>query len=261
MITGDASGSVETLHARRTIISKEIIKDAARSAARVFRTPADISRHGTDRTTPQDGNTDIGSTRLYSPVRIGGSTTGSPIRTGSQILSVQGGPSVLSGAGTPNHWTLPLMYSKHRYPEPTLSKVIGHKFTNKSSADINSLCWTKLTRDTVLSKIPYFVNLGISSVHTADELGPVFILTTRIRTPTNGSNWLPPGHSIGEITAERVIRTGSDKDYNAKTDFENRRGNQYFGHQNNSMSRPPLDSIRLGMNTTNITTSPIDSIP
>ena len=36
---------------------------------------------------------------------------------------------------------------------------------------------------------------------------------------------------------------------------------QDFGCQNDSMSRPTLDLTPLGMNTTNITTSPIDLIP
>ena len=42
-------------------------------------------------------------------------------------------------------------------------------------------------------------------------------------------------------------RTGSDQNYNSKTDFETRRENQDFGRQNNSM--------------TSGTTSPIDLIP
>ena len=36
---------------------------------------------------------------------------------------------------------------------------------------------------------------------------------------------------------------------------------QYFGRQNDPMSRPTLDSTPLGTNTINLTTSPIASIP
>ena len=53
----------------------------------------------------------------------------------------------------------------------------------------------------------------------------------------------------------------SEQNYSSKTDFETRRENKDFGRQNNSMSRPPLDSTSLGTNTTNGTMSPIDSIP
>ena len=90
-IAEDAAGSGETLHVRRTIVSKDIVTDTARSAARVFRNPAYVIRHGTDRTTQRDGNTAIGSTRLATPVWIGGSTTGSPSRNGIQyIISPRG---------------------------------------------------------------------------------------------------------------------------------------------------------------------------
>ena len=36
---------------------------------------------------------------------------------------------------------------------------------------------------------------------------------------------------------------------------------QYFGRQNDPMSRPNLDLTPLGKNTTNGTMSPIDAIP
>ena len=37
--------------------------------------------------------------------------------------------------------------------------------------------------------------------------------------------------------------------------------NQYFGRQNDPVSRPPLESIPIGTNMNNRTTSPIESIP
>ena len=58
-----------------------------------------------------------------------------------------------------------------------------------------------------------------------------------------------------------MIGTRSEQNYSYKTDFNIWRGNQDFGRQNISMSRPPLDSTHIGINTTNETTSPIDSIP
>ena len=85
-ITKDAVGSGETLYVRRMILLKDIVTDASRRAAYLYRNPTDVSWQGKDRTTPQDGNTDIGSTRSDSLVRIGGSTTGSPTRTGIQDI-------------------------------------------------------------------------------------------------------------------------------------------------------------------------------
>ena len=115
-----------------------------------------------------------------------------------------------------------------------------------------------LTYDTLLAKIPHFMNLGLSSVYTPDELDSVFIPSTIIRRPTDGSNWLPPGYIIFKVTSDRKSRTRSEQNYSAKTDFETRSENQYFGRQNNSMSQPPLDSTPLGTNINNIIISTID---
>ena len=120
---------------------------------------------------------------------------------------------------------------------------------------MNLLC------DAVLTKSPNFINLGISSVRTSDELGSVFIPTTRIGRPMDGSNLLSPVNLIFEVTADRMSRTRSEQNYIAKTDFETRRENQDFGRQNISMRRPPLDSTPLGTHKNNGKTSPIDSIP
>ena len=131
-ITEDATGSGETFHAGCTILSKEIVTDTACSAAHFFRTPADVSRHGTDGTTPRDVSNAMGSTRLASLVRIGGSTTGSPSRTGSQdIISPRGSISPQwSRDAQPLDISNNGNYSKHRYPATTWSKVIVRKFTN-----------------------------------------------------------------------------------------------------------------------------------
>ena len=195
--------------------------DVAQSAAHFYQTPADLSRHVTDGTTPSDGNTNIGSTRLAYPFQIGVSTTVSPSRTGSQdIISPRGsiGPQ-WSRYAQPLDTFINGIYSEHRDPAPTWSKAIGRKFTDESSADVNLRYRMNLTYDAVLTESPNFVNLGILSVHTSDELGSVFVPNTTIGTLTDGSNWLLPGHCIGNVTAYRVIRMGSEQDYNPKTDF------------------------------------------
>ena len=144
---------------------------------------------------------------------------------------------------------------------PTFSKLIEHKLSNDSSADIFSRCQVNFTRDIVMTKSTDFLNLRLSAVHTSDELRSVSIPTTRIRRPTDGSNWLPPGHLIDELIAYRMNRARSEQNYSSKTDFETERENQYFERQNISMSQLPLDSTPFGTNTTNLTTSPIGYIP
>ena len=205
--------------------------DAARRAAHVFRTPADISRHGTDGTTPWDINTAVESAILTSPVRICGSTTGSQRRTGNQDIISPRGPisPQWSRDADPLDASINGFPAKHRYPTPIFIKEIGRKCIDESSADVNSHCRINFSSDAVFTKIPNFVNMWLASVHTRDEHGSVFVPTTRIGTPTNGYNWLPTRYIIGKVTADRVNRTGSELDYNAKNDFETRREIKILG--------------------------------
>ena len=115
--------------------------------------------------------------------------------------------------------------------------------------------------DTVLSKSPDFMNFGILSVNITYELESIFVTTYRVGRPKNGSNWLLPGHDISDNTSDGVRETKAKNHYSLKSDFERRRKIQDFGRQNNPMSRPTLDLTPIGKNTTNGTTSPIDSIP
>ena len=161
-IAEDAAESGETLYARHRILSKEFVTDAVLSTACVFWTYMEISRHDTDWTTTQDGNPDIGFTRLASLVRIGGSTTGSPSRTGSQYIIIPRGSigPQRRRDSQPLETSINGIYSKHRYPDPTWSKVIVHKFTNKSSSNIYPCCRMNLMRDAVLTKSPKICESG-----------------------------------------------------------------------------------------------------
>ena len=70
-----------------------IVTDAARSGARVFRTPVGVSRTDRDGKNPRGGNNSIRSPRLTSPVMIDGGSTVSPTRTGSQDIIIPKGPT------------------------------------------------------------------------------------------------------------------------------------------------------------------------
>ena len=78
-------------------------------------------------------------------------------------------------------------------------------------------------RDTVLSKSPKLVNFGLSSFNKTDELGSIFVPTTRIGRLTEGYNWLLPGHDISGATADIVIGMEAKNHYNFKSEFETRR--------------------------------------
>ena len=144
-----------------------------------------------------------------TPVRIGTGPLVSPTRMGSEdICSPRWSISPQEFRNVkPLDTSINGNSYKHRDPAPTLSKIIGSKFSNQSSANIYLLCWMNLTRDTILTESPNFMYLGLSSVHTTDELGSVFIPTTRSSLPTYGSNWLPFVHRISEATEDIVSGT------------------------------------------------------
>ena len=213
-IAEDYSGSGDTFQSCRTILLKDIVTYAARSGMHVLRNPKDASRHGTDGITQWNGKTAIGSTRLTSPVQICGSTTGSPSRTGIQDIINPRGTIGLQWVrdAQPLDTFINVIYSKHRDPATTWSKVNGHKFTDEYSTNVNLCCQMNFRSDAVLSESTNFVSLGLASVHTSDELRSVFIPTIIIEAPTDVPNWLPTSLIIGEVKVDRVIRTGSEKD-------------------------------------------------
>ena len=154
-------------------------------------------------------------------VLIGGGTSVSPTRTGSQEISIPNGtigPVEVRNV-QPFHTSINGNYAKNGNLTPTFSKVISRELSNNSIADIYLRCWVNFTRDAVFTKMPNFMNLGLLSVHTSDELGSFSIPTTRIVRPTDGPNWLMPGHIISKVTADILTRMRSEKNYSSKTYF------------------------------------------
>ena len=103
--------------------------------------------------------------------------------------------------------------------------------------------------------------VGLPAINKLDEFRIFGTPATRTRRPTYGSRWYALDHVFGEATAAGMSETRLEQDYRYKNDFEIWRENQDLGRQNNSMSRPPLESTPIGTNTTNSKTSPIDLIP
>ena len=66
------------MDAHQAVLLKEIVTDAARSGACIFRTHREVSRTSRDGTTPQNRNTALATNRLTSPVQICHSTTDPP---------------------------------------------------------------------------------------------------------------------------------------------------------------------------------------
>ena len=113
----------------------------------------------------------------------------------------------------------------------------------------------------VVTKATDFMHLGLSDVNTLEEHRSFCTPDTRFERPADGYNWSAPGHVFGEVTVSGTSGTRSEQKYNHKTHFATRRENQDFERTNISMSQPPLDSTPFGTKKTNITMSPINSIP
>ena len=138
---------------------------------------------------------------------------------------------------------------------------MGRELSDCLSTDIYLRYTVDFTSNVIVTEASDFVHLRLPAVHTSYELNPLSTPATRFRRPTYWYHWSAPGRVFGEATAVGIGRTRSEQNYSYKTGFETRRENQDFGRQNISMSRLPLDSTHLGTNTTNVTTSSIDSIP
>ena len=163
-----------------------------------FRTPRDVSRMGRDGTTPGYGNTSVEAARLTFPVQICHSNTDSPSRTGNQeIINPRGAvsPQWIRNAEKLKA-SINGFFAEDRGPTPIFSKVVGWKFTEDSSSDVNSRCGVNFGSDTVFTQNPNFVNFGLASINTTDKLESFSVPTTRVGGPNNSSNWIRNGHDI-----------------------------------------------------------------
>ena len=119
----------------------------------------------------------------------------------------------------PFHTSINGNSSQNENHMPTFSKLIGRKLSDNSRSDIYLHCWVNFTCDAVVTKIPNFMNLGLSDIHTLDEFGSFSIPANRIVWPNNGSNWIHPGHLVSEVIAAIMSRTRSEQNHISKTDF------------------------------------------
>ena len=155
---------------------------------------------------------------MTTPVQIGTGPSVPPISISSQEMEGPRrsiGPQEVRDA-KPLDASITRIYYKHRYHKPTWSRLISIKFSDESSTNVYARSRMNFTSDTVLYKIQKFMYLGISSVHTSDELRSIFSPKNRIGRLTHGSNWLLCIHCISEVTADIVSGAESKYNYNYK---------------------------------------------
>ena len=181
----------------------------ARSAARVFKDPPVINLKEKCGTNPWYRNTVLLPSRATTPVWIGTGPSLPPISI--RIQEIEGiRRSIIPQEvrnNEPIDTSINRIFSKHRKPAPSCSKVVGSKYSNRFSAGVYARCQMNLASDTVLSGIPNFMDSGLSSVDTIYEFASVFTPTTRVGSATHGSNRLPHSHCISEATSDRLRGT------------------------------------------------------
>ena len=229
------------MHTVRVVLYKDIVTGATSSAARVLKYPPVVNWKDTGGEIPVDINTAVILPTTTTQFWTDTGTSFPPIRIGSQK---SGGPrrSIIHQEvrnADPLGASVNINPAKYRVSNPRWIIVIGSKTFTNGSANIYACSRMNFGSDTILSKSPDFMVFGLSSIKTTDEIRSVFVPTARIVRPTDGSNWLPPGHDISEATEDRVRGTKARNHYNFKSEFETRRDkmvDQYFGRQNDPMS-------------------------
>ena len=84
------------------------------------------------------------------------------------------------------------------YSMSIFRKVIGYKLSGGSRYDLYLRCRMKFVCDDVQTQALQFINLGIPSINTLNEIGILGTPGTKIQSLTDGSHWSALDHVIGE---------------------------------------------------------------
>ena len=161
---------------------------------------------GRDGSTPLDVNTAVVTARLTTPSQIFNSNSNSSTWTGTQdIFNLIGpaGPQWISIAQKLKTYINGL-FDKNRGPITSFSTVAGSEVTGGPRVNVNLHGEMHFGSDSVVTPNPNFMNFGVASVNTTDELESVSATTTRVRRPASSLEWSQQGHDIEEVTANRV---------------------------------------------------------
>ena len=100
-----------------------------------------------------------------------------------------------------------------RFMQNIFSKAIGRKTVSDKITDVYARKRIDFGSNSVLSKIPNFMDFGLSPANTPDKINSIIFPTTRVVRLKNGSGWLAPRHDIEEVMAERVIKAKEYSNY------------------------------------------------
>ena len=110
--------------------------------------------------------------------------------------------------------------SLNKHSTSYFSGVSGAKTVSTEVADVNPCERVNFPSNSVFSANPKFVDLGLSTAHTANKLKSVIGPTTRVGGLTNNTDGLTSWHRIAEVTADRVSEAKAYSDYIKNSEFE-----------------------------------------
>ena len=158
------SGIQDIWGSRQTVLPKPSITDAARSSARIFRTPRKVSRTDRDGSTQQDVNSAEANARLNPPSPSPNPNSISPARTETQEISNPRRSIIARMArnadplDAPIHVFLPVK----GHSTSLFRKIIGVETVHGEIADVNSHGGMDFASNFVLGESPIFMGLGLS---------------------------------------------------------------------------------------------------
>ena len=100
------------------------------------------------------------------------------------------------------------------------SGVSGAETVSDEVADVNPCERVNFASNAVFSENPKFVDLGLSTNHTANKLKSIIGPDTRVRGLTDSSDGISFSHGIARVTADRVSEAKRYSDYIKNSEFE-----------------------------------------
>ena len=121
--------------------------------------------------------------------------------------------------------------TKNSDPTTLFSHVVGVKAVPVEVADVDASERMNFASNPVLGKSPKFVDLRLSTAHTADKLKSVIGPATRVRGLTDNSDGIKSRNRIAEVTADRESEAKWYSEYIKNSEFETMK---VFEFENNS---------------------------
>ena len=93
------------------------------------------------------------------------------------------------------------------------SGVSGAETVSAEVANVNPCESVNFPSNAVFGENPKFVDLGLSTAHTANKLKSVIGPATRVRGLTDNTDGLTTSHGISKVAADRVSEAKAYSDY------------------------------------------------